>query len=149
MVEGKTPETETDLLQAILDLFDDVESMAPEDMQEIDEALRAAGLDPDAVAKRMDEVAQQAITASPFNWRNQTRQMKAAQERLAAQRAARPTDREGMMTAIKKYFGLSNPEIQQVALAHRNFTSLPVEDLATLLDELEYLAGQDSPERED
>ena len=46
MTQGKTPETEAELLRAILDSFDEVESEAPQDVQDIDETLRAAGINP-------------------------------------------------------------------------------------------------------
>ena len=74
----------------------------------------------------MSETAKEAIAASPFNWRNQTSQTKAAQDRLAAHRAAKPTDRAGLMAAVQRYFGLNDPQIQRVGLAHRNFTGVQI-----------------------
>lgn len=147
MSQDKTPETETELLRAILESFDAVESEASQDVQDIDETLRGVGLDPDDVARTMRAIAEQTMAASPFNWRNQTAQMKDAQDRLQARRAARPSDRAGLLAVLQKYLGQNSPQIQRVALAHRNLASLTDEDLVSLLDELEFLSDDDLPDQ--
>ena len=148
MTQDKTPENEAELLRAILESFDAVESEVSQDVQDISETLRSVGLDPDEVARRMRAFAEQTMAASPFNWRNQTAQMKDAQDRLQATRS-RPIDRAGLLAVLQKYLGQNSPQIQRVALAHRNLASLTDEDLVSLLDELEYLSNDDLPDQGD
>ena len=72
----KPPETYREFLDRLADLFDEV---PPESLEEAEQELRDAGLDPEAVGQRMSELAAQTLARSPLNWR-----VSAAEERRHA-----------------------------------------------------------------
>jgi hypothetical protein len=140
MTKPKTPMTSEDLVRVFADLFDEVE---PETPEEVDDVLREAGHDPDVVAARMRAVAEQALAASPLNWRNR------AQEELTNERAQferskseSPRSRADTVKAIQQLLTQIGGQAKQAHAYFRNFESATDEDLMTLLSELEYLASQ-------
>jgi hypothetical protein len=134
--------TEKDLIRAFADLFDQVKTTTPE---EIDETLRSAGYDPDEVAGRFAAVAKQALEQSPMNWRNRDDQLEAERARL--QQRSRNTrsadDREGIIWKIKQIIGSTGRQQRPAYARFRNFEEASNEDLASWLAELEYLASKE------
>ncbi len=137
MKERKPPRTDEELIQILADLFDEVE---PEGPEEIDEALREFGYDPEALATRMRQVAEQAMKKSPLNWRNQAAMLETERARLAVHAPKIRANREDMLASIGQLFARLD-ESQAQAVAYRNLENASDEDLASLLAELEYLVA--------
>lgn len=143
MQDPKPPTTEADLLRAAADLFDAVEAESPEDA---DTVLRAAGLDPTAVASRILDAVRKAAEQSSLNWRNQEQAMLRERSRLEAVGSPKATTRQNLIAAIQRLASVGGRRTQELILAHRNLEQATDEDLATLLTELEYLAGNTDQE---
>ena len=137
----RKPETDQDLIDALADLLESAEE--DESLELVDEELRAAGLDPEAVGQRMAEVAQGAYRASPANWRQRAQAERAAAERQLRQRATRQEqqDRDEIVERINSIVARSpGPQDAPQIQAHfRNFEHATDEDLANLLADLEFL----------
>lgn len=131
------PETERDLISALAEAFKHAE--ADLSIGEVDEELRAAGLNPEELGARLAAVAEQAYRQSPYNWRQRASAERAEAERLLRQKlvAKRELSREAMLREIQAISSRS-PEVR--AQAHfRNFERATDEDLAGLLAELQLL----------
>ena len=139
MRKRQPPTDNEELLDALADLFDEVEPSTPE---EVDKVLREAGHDPDKVATKMKAMAERALAQSPLNWRNTARrEMDEERARLDGFKPDLPESRTDLITAIRKL--LASLQIDQGRLAaahHRNFEEVTDEDLASLFVELSYLA---------
>lgn len=130
-------ETSEDLVRAFADLFDEV---APMTSEEIDDELRDVGLEPDEVGARMQAVVEEAL-AKTHRERRKKAAKEVAEERARIARAAsnRPRERADIIAAIEH---LSAQFGGRVRYAYRNLESETDEDLASLLEDLEYLASQ-------
>ena len=147
MSERRPPATEDELIHAFISLFNAVE---PETPEEIQTTLRDAGYDPDSVAARMQTIAARALENSPLNWRNRAqRELEAEKTQIETITSSQPSNRAGIIDAIKQLLaGLSG---QQLGLAahFRNFDHATDEDLASLLADLEYLVAQQRKQPEE
>lgn len=144
MKKHKAVETDQDLINALADLFDEVNKNATFSEEEVDITLREAGYDPEQVVKNMQTIADQALANSPLNWRNRApKELKEAKAKLQAMSTDRPLNKVELKKSIQQLLDqLSNPQKQ--AFAHfRNFESMSDEDLASLLNELEFLTKTD------
>ena len=63
--QGKGQRTPEELIQAVADLFNEVE---PETPEEIEAVLREAGYDPDAIREQMKTIAERALSKQPQKW---------------------------------------------------------------------------------
>lgn len=150
MRKRKPIETEKQLLNALEEFFCDVAEDEPVEI--IDAELRELGYNPEALGRRMGEMARRALTDSPLNWRTQgRREIEAAKERLSRFENLPITqgpDRPALVNAIQQLLrklGYSDPQL--VPAHFRNFETASDQDLASLLRQLEYLASnQDSRE---
>ncbi len=137
MKQRKQIETSAELVRAFADLFDEV---VPETAEEIDAELRAAGYNPEEIGASMQIAAQQALAQSPLNWRNRAKR-ELEGERARIDKFTRPMlrGRAELIAAIRQVLAQSGGHM---AYAHRNLELETDEDLATLLEELEYLASR-------
>ena len=142
----RKPETEQDLIDALAELFEQGE--LGESIDEVDEELRAAGLDPAEVGSKLAKVADEAYRASPAYWRQRAEgERKAAQERLKLRSKTRTgVDRDELIRQIGEIVSRSPKlgEALRVQAHFRNFDVATDEDLADLLDELQFLESQGS-----
>lgn len=136
MNKRRSPQTDEELLQAFLDLFDEVVPDSPED---VDDFLRESGYDPEKVGARMQVVAKKALENSPLNWRNRAgHELRQVRDRLENFVPGLKEGRTEIITAIQEL-------MVQHRLATTNFRNLEEateEDLASLLCELEFLIDQ-------
>ncbi len=137
MKKRKQIETSEELVRVFADLFDE---LAPETIEEADAELRSAGYDPAEVGTRIEAAAKRALAESPLNWRTRAqRELETERARISGRGEPAQRSRTELMAAINQVlqqFG------GQLAYAHRNLESETDEDLASLLEQLEYLASQ-------
>ncbi len=139
MNSRKPPATEVELMHTLIELFNEVE---PESEEEVDEVIREAGFDPKDVGTRIKKAANLALANSPLNWRNRGQEIAKERSRLAAAKPERPASRAGLLAAIQEkltQFGGNQPALMT---AYRNLDEATETDLASLLDQLDYLIGQ-------
>ena len=140
------PETEQDLIDLLAQLLDIDDP--DESAEQVDEELRAAGLDPDEIGAKMAASAEDAYRSSPLNWRQRAREQRAeAKARLGRRagigqfRSRGDIVRDINALVAQSPFLRDAPRVQ----AHfRNFDTATDEDLADLLAELEFLAEESS-----
>jgi len=136
-VMRKVPETSSELVALITKAF---EASPPEGLEDAEEELRAAGLDPDAVGTEIAAFAKAAYAASPLNWRvSAAQQRKAALERLGGRHVVRRprVELEAQINAILAQGGRAAAQAR--AYFHKNEGRASDEDLASLLSQLEFL----------
>ena len=140
MSERKPPATEEELARSFAHLFDATE---PETPEEIDTTLREAGYDSGQVVVRMRSIANRALEASPLNWRNRARQeVEEARTQRSAHRPTPSRRRVDIINTIEQLLARLQGRQVRLATHFRNFDQAADEDLASLLDDLEYLAEQ-------
>lgn len=135
---NRKPETDQDLIDALVESFQHDEGEWTSD--EVDQELRAAGLDPEAVGANVASLAEGARRSSAQQWKQRAHEERlTALDQLAERSAKRvPMNRAETMLAIRELTTRS-PELQ--AQAHfRNFEHASDEDLLDLLDDLRFLA---------
>lgn len=131
------PETERDLVDALAEAFEHAE--ADLSIEEVDEELRAGGLNPEAVGARLAAVAEQAYRQSPYNWRQRAAAERAEADRRLREKLAakRLLSREETLREIQ---AITSRSSELRAQAHfRNFEHATDEDLAGLLADLQLL----------
>lgn len=144
------PETEQELIDLLAQLLDSDDPGEP--AEQVDEELRASGLDPDEIGAKMATIAEEAYWTSPVNWRQRARDQRAdAEARLTRQAGLRQLrTRDELVRDISAVIARSPllrgaPRVQ----AHfRNFEAATEEDLADLLSELEFLEAESSQDGE-
>lgn len=144
MRKRKPVETEEQLLNALEEFFCDISEDEP--IEGINAELRELGYNPDALGRRMDELAQRALADSPLNWRNRARrEIEAAKEKLGrfeSQPITQILDRSALVNAIQQLLRKLGYDDSQLVPAHfRNFETASDQDLFSLLRQLEYLAS--------
>lgn len=140
MKPSKKDKTEADILRSVADQFDQI---LDTDMEEVDATLRASGYDPDAVGKRMQAAAQQALAESPLNWR--TQQAEIAQRRAALESVVL-TVRATRDQLLQMVASLAE-EVQRrhgaQPVAHfRNLEEVADEDLIDIVDQLRFMLDE-------
>jgi hypothetical protein len=137
----RKPETDQDLIDVLADLLEHDE--ADESIEEIDEELRVAGLDPQEVGARIAAIAEEAYRRSPLNWRQRAHAERIeAEGRLREHSRSRPREpRHELVRQIDAIVARSPGmlDVPRVQAHFRNFDSATDEDLADLLAELEFL----------
>jgi hypothetical protein len=125
-------------MQSLAQAFD---AVAPTDLAEAREELRARGLDPDQVARHLAHIAHEALERSPLNWR-----VRAEQERIAALQRLRTIQlaqktRQEIETSIREILARAGSASQEHARAffHKLEGRATDSDLASLLAQLEFL----------
>lgn len=131
-------ETSEDLVRAFADLFDEV---APMRSEEIESELRDVGLDPEKVVARVQAAVEASLVESRRDWRKEApRELERERAKMAERASTRSLDRAGIIAAIER---LSSQLSGQLRHAYRNLEAETDEDLASLLEDLEYLASQE------
>lgn len=144
MKQRKQIETSAELVRAFADLFDEV---TPETAEEIDAELRAAEYNPEEIGASMQIAVQRALAQSPLNWRNRAqRELEAERSRIDEFARPRLRSRAETIAAIRQVLAQSGGHM---AYAHRNLELETDEDLATLLEEIEYLVSRQQEQDEE
>lgn len=140
MTKKKPLETSEEFVNALTDLFNEI---GPETPEEVEAILREAGYDPAKLAAEMQAFAEQSLKNSPLNWRNRAQQeLTAARSHFESTLSRVSRSRSELIEAIQQLLQQVGGQPQQ-ALAHfRNFESASDDDLASMLEELEYLKSQ-------
>lgn len=135
------PKTSAELIDRLRTAFD---SVPPESSEAVDAELTAVGLDPRDVGERMEGFVEGLLASSPHDWRKRApverRQAMAKRHRVAE---VRRWPRQRVVHRIREVqAGL--PE--RMAVNFRDYQSLPDEDLASLLADLEFIAAEEADE---
>ena len=139
MSEHRRDRTDKELLDAINQLFSEVE---PETSEDVDAIVKAVGYDPDLFATRMEAVAKRFAADSPLNWRNKAREeLELERQRLETHTAARKGTRTALQDQIRDLLAQFSDNPNVAFAHHRNLDKASDEDLASLIEELEYLIG--------
>jgi hypothetical protein len=141
MNQRKPPEADSELLDRMTELFNELEI---ESLDEAKQILRSAGYDPTVIATEFQQKASRALAKSPLNWRNRA-QHEIEQERTRLQSMTKPdiSVRAKLQEAVSELMA----RVQQIhgrqAVAHfRNLAEVTDEDLADIAVELEYLLSK-------
>ncbi|MCZ7570771.1 MAG: hypothetical protein M5U01_19600 [Ardenticatenaceae bacterium] len=145
MSEQKPIKTDKELVEAFDALF--AEIPPPETPEEIDAILREASFDPDEVGARMQAAAERAWASSPLNWRNQNQKLTEAREHLESKSSTDRRSRAKILEDIEQTLAflasvLTGNAQERLAAHHRNLEQATDDDLASLLDELQFLKDQ-------
>jgi hypothetical protein len=142
----RKPETDQDLIDVLADLFEHDE--ANESIEEVDEELRAVGLDPEEVGAKIAAIAEEAYRRSPLNWRQRARAERIEAEGRLRERSrpGPPGPRDEVVRQINVIVARSPGvlDVPRVQAHFRNFDSATDEDLVDLLAELEFLEGEEA-----
>lgn len=137
----KPPETEEDIYDIFLDLFDEV---APDSPEEIDEFLREKGYDPVELANSARSIFREALETSPLDWRNRARQeIEDAKTKMAQHMPKSGRTREEVISDI------TSIERKRGAAIAAHFKNLDLnkvsyEDLESMLADLQHLENDDT-----
>lgn len=137
MDERKAPATNKEFLEALTELF---EQMEPDTPDEVDAFLRETGYEPEQIAAKIKAATERGLSESPLNWRNKTQELEADKKRLSNFADIAKRSRHELMDAINaalSNLAVKNPEL--AAVHHRNFESATDEDLESLLADLYFL----------
>jgi predicted metal-dependent hydrolase len=108
--------------------------------EEIEDELRDVGLEPDEVGARMQAAVEEALAKAHRERREEAaKELAEERARMAEARWSQPRGRAEIIAAIEH---LSAQFGGQVRYAYRNLESETDEDLASLLEDLEYLASR-------
>jgi hypothetical protein len=140
MKKRDAPQTDEELTQAFDILFFEFLLESPD---VVDTILQEAGYNPDEVVRQMRTCAKGAWERSSLNWRNRARKEVAEEQaRLTDLSEVVQCDRSGMIAAIKQLLAQVENKQQSLAVHFRKLEQASDDDLASLLEELEYLVGQ-------
>ena len=133
--------TDNEFLERVAKFLAEVES---ESLEEVRAALQEAGYDPKAIERQAIDLLDKLQSRSPFDWRNRSRsEIEAERTRVAAITAnTKRQNRASYLEQIQQLAKELGGEGSQLVTAHRNFEEATEEDLASLLADLEYLAGK-------
>ncbi|HML23356.1 MAG TPA: hypothetical protein PKD09_17000 [Aggregatilinea sp.] len=138
MNDRKPIENTEDLVNAVDDL---IENTLTESLEEADAFLIERGLDPDEIGRRFEQLAQQALSASPLHWKNRARaEIDRKRDQLNRRQRSNSLSRDDMLNAIRN---LQRALARQAPARayYRNLEEVTDEDLAGILAELEFLAN--------
>ncbi len=137
----KTPETEEDVFNIFLELFN---AVAPEIPEEIDKFLIENGYDPSELAQNAGSIFKEDFENSPLDWKNRARQeMKDAKSKLSQYVPKAGRMRQEVIAEIILI------QRQQGFAAHfRNLDldNVSYEDLESMLMNLQHLNDSQSDE---
>lgn len=144
MNKRKPIETEQELLNALESFFcDDIEDQP---IENIDAELQALGFDANEIGNRLGNFARESLENSMLNWRNKSREIEAAKEKLNHSRipGIEGLDRPDLINAIQQALSnLGNRKPNMIPVFNRNFQEVSDNDLRSLLEQLNHLAQQD------
>jgi hypothetical protein len=133
------PKTSADLFFWIAKLSAEAEWTA----DELSDALREAGVDPERFAALTLERVRRALRESPAHWRNRAsrqREMLIAKVQAVPAQPRRDLTRDALIEKIKETLArLPSVVTQQLAMEWRGFQECSEEDLVSTLEELEII----------
>jgi hypothetical protein len=139
MTERKEPFSDEEFVKRVSELLDEI---GPENAGELDETLRALGLDPDEIGARGQQAAENAMSKSLHNWRQRApRELEEARRRLSVTGQRGTLDRAHTTAAILELAGRLGQAGQHATAHHRNLDAASDQDLDDLLAELQHLAN--------
>jgi hypothetical protein len=129
--------TDRDVAEAFETLFD--ETLLPESREEAEEIILEAGIDPEKWDNEMNIMVQKLLRDSPLNWRNiaQEEIFNIVSDLENIPKRVNKTIQE-LWELIDKALEELYPSKQNIPVAYRNLEEVTKEDLASLLQELEY-----------
>lgn len=146
MSEKKNQEVnDKDIAQAFEALFD--QALVPQSEEEADEIIREAGIDPEAWSDKMYALVQELLRSSPLNWRNVSKdELSNKAEALESIPKRLDKTKEELQELIQARLKRLNLSPQKAPAAYRNREVLTKEDLASLLQELDYQLREEGGE---
>lgn len=142
MNKKKPIQTEEELVEAFDQLFD--ETPPPQTPEEVNDYIREAGIDPDEFGAKTRMFSEKALHESPLNWRNrgqeEIEQARTALERIEWFAGKSRSELQSIIDTVMGHIAAINPSLNPVH--YRNRHELTDEDLASLLQELMFIAGQ-------
>ena len=132
---------EQELLDAIIELLVNTEPETPADL---DDELREMGYDPDAMTAKIEAVVQDAWAKSPYNWR--VRERKKIEKERKRYRRSKTRPASSLNEARRRLQQFIERHGPQLATAHRNLDEISDEDVASLLQQYEFLTHDKSEE---
>ncbi len=133
MSKQRVPQSYKELLQALSDLFEEIEPDTPD---EIASYLDAQGYDRKALVSDLRAEIERAIGNSPLNWRNKIDDTDAHSFDLSQAGKKQPLSRQDIIAAIRRIYTKRNVPL----VAHfRNLEEATDEDLLSLLEDLQEL----------
>ena len=137
--------TDRDIANAFESLFD--ETLVPRSREEAEEIIREAGIDPEKWKNEMYAMAQSQIRESPLNWRNVNKEEITKRiKKLESIPKQLDKTKDELQELIQDRLNQLNLSPRQAPAAYRNREELTKEDLASLLQELEYRLREESGE---
>lgn len=137
MTHRKPPETDTELLDVLTELFNELEVESDEEANQV---LRAMGYDPAAVEKDIRRMVDETLATSPLNWRNKKSLIARVKDRVDSARKFYGSRAE-MEAAAQELLSLLTKS-QLVTAHYRNFEEMTDEDFASWLEELAFLMSE-------
>lgn len=137
--------TDRDIVNAFESLFDEV--LVPQSIEEAEEIIRQAGVDPEEWKNEMYAMVQGMLRESPLNWRN-VKKEELTKKIKELENIPKRLDKtkEELQELIQNRLDDLNLSLQQAPAAYRNREELTKEDLASLLQELEYQLREERSE---
>lgn len=133
MSKQRAPQSYKELLQALSDLFEEIEPNTPD---EIASYLDAQGYDRKTLVSGLRAEIERAISNSPLNWRNKVDDTDARSFDLSQAGKKQPRSRQDIIAAIRGIYTKRNVPL----VAHyRNLEEATDEDLLSLLEDLQEL----------
>lgn len=140
--------TDRDVANAFTALFEVV--LVPQSKEEAEEIIRQKGIDLEKWNAEMYVMAQELLRSSPLNWRNVNQaELSQKVKRLESIPKRLDKTKEQLQDLIRQRLDELNLSPQQVPVAHRNQEELTKEDLASLLQELEFQLQEEEGENKE
>jgi len=142
MPNKKPPESMSEFLDGLVDLFTDLPERTT---QELEEDLREEGIDTEAFVQRVQMLVESKLQEQRLAWLEHARQGRTADlEKLRRVQPSKALDKiEEVKQKIKDVltgqFGSGALEYANAQLHHRNLNNVTENDLRSLLDDLERL----------
>ena len=129
--------TDRDIANAFESLFD--ETLVPRSKEEAEEIISKVGIDPEKWNNAMYAMVQSQIRESPFNWRNvKKEEITKRIRKLESIPKQLDKTKEELQEMIQDRLNQLDLSPRQAPAAYRNREELTKEDLASLLQELEF-----------
>lgn len=128
--------SDEEIVAAFEKLFD--ESLIPASLEEADESIKKAGIDPDNFRAEMHRLTTRLLAESPYNWRNQKddeiESNRASLERIKIPSGLTKKQLWDRITSLQAKY----PEVfpQPLQFAFRNAKEQSEDDIAYLLQEM-------------
>lgn len=129
--------TDMDIVESFENFLD--EALTPDSQDEAEKIIQEAGIDPARWNHDVYTMVQNLLRESPLNWRN-VREEEITREVKELERIPRrlSKSKQKLIEMIEACLAEIYPSKKRVPAAYRNFKEITREDMASLLQELEY-----------